>query len=370
MKKTLIAVILVMIFFSSSVSASGNFESKSEEFYNNQNESIDSYGSMMSAFLAVNENNTPSYYGGAYINDDGKLVVLLTDVSKNTGTILNYSDAKNLIFEEVNFSLDYLISVRDQFTKIVDSEDIVINGMVIDILSNRVVVSVESLSDDFISFIATELDMQAIIIQQSKINVIKELIELEAGLHIGTSSTVDSFTLGFSAIKGSTLGFITTGHHPAAVNGSLYHDGTPIGTVKNKVNSGPIDASWVEKNAISYTSNDTTNGKNIIGYQSTYLPIGTYICMIGKTSGTSCGEITYVDVDNPINPGVYFADYTSSGGDSGAPILVPTGASTYKIIGIHVGYMTYSDGPMEGAHRMISPYHDIAEEFGITAIYN
>lgn len=47
----------------------------------------------------------PEYYGGSYLNDDGNLVILLTDMSDNvTALMKNISQNENLIIEPAQYS--------------------------------------------------------------------------------------------------------------------------------------------------------------------------------------------------------------------------------------------------------------------------
>ena len=86
----------------------------------------------------------PDYYAGAYIQEDGKLVVLLTEVSKtHSDSICSLIRSSDVIFKTASVSYNDLVSHRDD---IIQTYESLKNNS----LENRIADDLSTLLDSFI----------------------------------------------------------------------------------------------------------------------------------------------------------------------------------------------------------------------------
>lgn len=115
----------------------------------NESQSITQYQLLMTELKHQKLGNEmtldyPDYYAGAYIQEDGKLVVLLTEVSKtHSDSICSLIRSSDVIFKTASVSYNDLVSHRDD---IIQTYESLKNNS----LENRIADDLSTLLDSFI----------------------------------------------------------------------------------------------------------------------------------------------------------------------------------------------------------------------------
>lgn len=359
----------------------------SNAFYVAQSQSIETYNALLNAFqgearaYSIGEEVTaeyPDYYGGAYINDSGELVVLTTDASQEildeirtlagTPVLTQQCDVSwQQIKDTIKLMSDHVAELKEQGTEIVEIRDDVMNG--------RVVVSVLNLSDNDIQNIKKITDAGYIEIQDAH-SAPETYASYGGGYGICPANSTNGGTIGFAAKMGNTSGFVTAGHVAPTLNATMKSGSTTIGTVKKNscYYNSTADAAFVQAASGVTASATLKNGGAILSAATVELPANTTIYMLGNTSGLTSGKVMSTSASVELGGDLYtdlaIGTYKCAPGDSGAPVMVFEGnyggQSKYMISGIATGG---GSGSSEGyGFSYYSKYTNIADELGITAI--
>lgn len=187
------------------------------------------------------------------------------------------------------------------------------------------------------------------------------------GIKIVRSGGVYS-TLSFAAEDSSgTKGFVMSGHaaYNAGIGGSIYQPDTSrlVGYVDD-IGGYYADAAWVEATNVQpqVYHTDTDILKDVTNFEDT--TVGSKVYMSGVTSGKQTGYVIddYIQVGSTTFGTLhqqFKADYTSTGGDSGAPVykLTPEGV---KIVGVNFAYL--------GENSYFSPISGVTSDLGVEPI--
>lgn len=305
-------------------------------------EKIDSY---------YKELGYPNYFGGIYITDDSKYVVI--QVVKNNTLNMNKEEFDRLndflsmdevkqeivkypynILEETNQSLISYISNSD---KLINE----ISAFYIDVRNNRIGIDVLPGNLSSVETIIKEKyeDFELFEIKETakKIDKYTTTFKAGSGFRVFASTPINSYdcSVGFRAIRGNDYGFVTAGHCFSSLSGNTLTSG--VGTIKvNKLSNG-IDAAFVKTNSGYDVSNNiyATGGKTSILNLTIVCPwlgSGAIIAKSGRTTGYSEGQVTYPtfqEIDNGVIM-LYLVgtNANASFGDSGAPVYIPTTSSS------------------------------------------
>lgn len=320
------------------------------QYYNRINESFGLSGDKdNSAAIAT----LPDYYGGAFINEQNKLVVYVTgDLATASEKIANITGSKEVIVRAAKYSYKELTGIMNNLNRIKQQEAgrVAISDFTTWYLSdaeNKIVVELENFSDDKIKAFRSNI-LQSAAIEFRRSN---GRIKLEATLDPGCKAAVNStgtsygsFSFRARRTSDSKKGVVTAGH-VVSVGDALYYSGTLIGNCSQSNNSGSVDAAFVPVNdTTNYTPSNTLCGTATILSVSTSLPgTGTLVNLRGATTGTSSGNIISTNASTTNASGVVFtnltsADYTSDAGDSGGIIYTYVSATNTRFtVGIHKG---------------------------------
>lgn len=147
---------------------------------------------------------------------------------------------------------------------------------------------------------------------------------------------INDCTSGFVVFDGdltSRTRMLTAGHCSDPYNANYYHNGQYMGegklkTYRNGSNADfaivGINQAWASHIVfVSSTDQSRSMSWRISAGQDVF---GDAVCMSGRVSGKTCGNITGVDVTWEIRPGITLtdqirADYDIDYGDSGAPVF-------------------------------------------------
>lgn len=365
---TLLAFALSAIFFTYSCTEKSRdvpkvitgTETLTERDANPQWQAIQYYNRINEAFGAsADKDNSaaiasyPDYYGGAFINDQHKLVVYVTgNIATSRQKIADITGSNDIIIRPAKFSYKALTAIMENLNQIKlsnarrSSTENFSTWALMD-AENKIVVELEDFSDQKIAeFKETVMNSPAIEFRKSA-----GRIALEASLDPGCKAAVNvsgtsygSFAFRARRTSDSKKGMVTAGH-VVSVGGTIYYSGSSIGTCSASVQSGSVDAAFIPVNdTVAYTPSNTLCGTATVLSTSTSLPgTGTLVNMRGATTGTSSGNIISTNASTTTSAGISYtnltsANYTSAGGDSGGIIYTYVSASNTRFtVGLHLG---------------------------------
>jgi hypothetical protein len=352
------------------------------------------YDKMISSFIDKNgeKDGQPAYYpenyAGAYINDDGKLIILVTapnDSKKSRSDRLEYySGYVNLQeikkmdtgfkaekieevidFEEVVYSLnelnDLLVSTVDDV-----SREFAITGYYVNTFNNRITINIESASYEKATAsidkyrnprLATNKDVPL----SFEIGVVTD----PSAYHTGGQGyyyhgSDGGRTLGFTGWYNGQRAYLSCGHSSTSkVGNTAKYGSTTVGTVADKQWSNNGNGDW----SIVYLNSSETMGglikQNYSG--SVYGKIkkrvnsvtkGTIVYHFGHTTQTwssyevidtlpsfkwnDTGTGTVYTILNQVKCVLKTGSLAGSG-DSGGPYVTANGNNEYSAVGTHTG---------------------------------
>jgi len=341
---------------------------------------------------------TPDYgdvYAGAYLNEDGQLVVLLADpdgskastkpisadrpnilseeivsgsaafkalpaaMKAEANELLAVSGKSTLIFQKAKYSYDYLTALKEMLSaefsaKRDDPESIWSEVACIALLDdgNRIRVDIVDLNQEKSARFSNEAHMTGAIVLN---HVENYPTDLSVAIHCGTpiypqlGSTYSNGSIGYPAIRyrssGNEVGFVTAAHVFNSVGTPIsYASGSSIAWAKipdNDAtrNAGTIDASFLKiTNNFAYVSNKilTASGRTLVnGFVSP--AVGTYVGKAGKTTDLTYGYVTSISSEFSGIENLIETSCHGEGGDSGGILFSVEDGNLGVIAGIVKG---------------------------------
>lgn len=284
-------------------------------------------------------------YAGSFVKD-GKLNILKTnntnnDISNNR-FLTTYNTSDSLSENIVRFSMNQLNETMNDINlyKKYKSDTYIakqFNFYWIDIENNRIVIEFNTLNDKNINLFKQLVSNRECIIFKQVESEPKEEVSVYSGskIVIGSSSS----SVGYRATKNGVKGLVISGH-AGEVGSKVYKEGTLIGTVESKKNSGSVDAAFVKTNNSTVLSNSVYGG--VLSNNLQNMNVGVEVMKRGFSTGVTSGRVTKSNVSVTFNGVSFFglvgASYGSQPGDSGALIFfkVP-GENLINTVGIHKG---------------------------------
>lgn len=354
------------------------------EFYVTQTESIRVYNEMLEAFAEetnityslssqTTEESYPEYYGGAYIDDNGELVVLVTEITNSINSKVrqatDYSpqvstELCEVSYNEMCYVIDFLTDKMDELR----NQGVVIESIRDDIINGNVVIAIVNLTYEKEQAIRKMIDCDFLKFENStgfndEATNVSGGYRLARGTHYSTAS--------FAATLNGKNGLVVSGHGFPSVGNAAYYNGVKIGEVSKTAykNNSKADASFVPATGNVTITAVLKNGGHIMSGSMLDPPVNSTVYMYGAKSGLTSGKITSINYTSNYKDGTVIvkqclATYSSQDGDSGAPILYYEGnyggKTYYTIRGIHTG--SASSG------KVFSSYKNIVDELGITCI--
>lgn len=306
------------------------------------------YERLISSFPSTRSNSGeklyPDYYGGSYINDNGQLVVYVTDETARPEVL---SDNTDVIYKPCTYSYNELVSVMDDLNdyKFSNSDDSIANNFnefgLYD-SENCVIVKLDELSEERIQEFKEKVsDSDAIEFEQGN-GPINTEVNVTAGSAISYSG--GSASVGYRVKRGNTVGFVTAGHAANSVGKSIQYNGTTFATCQVTQQRGNADAGFCAITNSSYTPTNTLSGtSNTLSTTISEPGVGTVINKIGRSTGHTSGKILSTNVTATFTSGATIsnlttADYTSAPGDSGCVVYSYISSTNTRLtLGIHTG---------------------------------
>lgn len=327
----------------------------------------------------MQEKKYPSFFGGTYISDDSSYVVLQivkTNIPNKYDDEYEFYDNiinldKNIVIEYVNNSYKDLDEINHKLVEYFSSKNSDISNLgshYFDIFTNRVVVELFNVSDDKITnlkntifggeyYKKVELNSDIIVFKKGKQQQ-NHATTLKAGKQISVPG--GSCSMGYRVKINGNKGYITAGHCFSGTGNSATG-----GTVTRYQESGSVDAAFVQTTS-SYTPSNSlqyTNG-SITSLDNTLCPllsVNQSIAKAGYSTGYTSGQIKNLNYSGTYD-GIYFtnliaANYSTSGGDSGGAVFVPsnTASGGAPLAGINKGTSSYGSAFVD-ADRIYSAF--------------
>ena len=332
------------------------------EVFDNYNKLTDLLGFSMSKSMA--KHDYPETYGGTFVNDDGKLVVMLTKGDANFSKKLRKTIGGDVIYQECEFSYNYMCAVIDTIiekTAEPASKNVVMHG--IDNERNRVIVFLRENSvsnqEEFKKYIANS---PCIEFGESTYFTDDALSCADSVSFIESSGAIFNGSVGYRAMSndGTTVGFVTAGH--CVGTGELLADPTDhsliIGyCVESRCDNGMIDGAFCEvtdtafypTNRIMYMSNPSVDTLSTTLSQP---PQNVYVNMVGMRSQRQSGKVLFssIAIRDSITGAIILsdailADYSSVHGDSGGIVYsLVKSTNTRYTVGVNKGHGKVSVG--------------------------
>ncbi len=303
-----------------------------------------------------NEHQYHSSFGGAYIKENGKMVVYIThnDVSYKQ-YLKNQLGPSNVIFKFCDYSYNDLLNVLDSLNRYLAKtpyDGLNFRHFGLRNIKNRIEVSLIEYNEDRMKDFKQHVHNSPLITFVQGEGVLELHSPLNPGSNIDISQTTADNdgpfgSIGYRAKDANGVTGIVTAGHAFKQNANVLRDGKIIGVANNSYMSGAIDAAFCEIFDSAYTLTNTLylTGEELSTEILEPTTGGTTINKIGyKTKRTSGKIIDAFDTfdDRPgggvIYYGVVSATYTSDKGDSGGIVyLYNSGTNKRYTLGIHIG---------------------------------
>lgn len=373
MKRVYAIVLFVTMLFTGAIGVSA--ESLSADTIRQRNyESTNGYTKLFETFELNGSTANPAYpeeYGGAYIDDNGNLVVQCVEVSANMtreetmftkAALSEVTGLQTVKTDTVQYSYNQLViannTIGAHIVKVTEESAVsekarklevgTFKGKIvqtaIDAKNNTVVVWLDDVSADSIKAFRKEIyDAPYLVFELASDErpTLQKTYEAGEGCINGDCYLNGGGSIGFPATFGSYSGFVTAWH--CSEPGMNYINGQVYGTRVD--GSSTYDYAFIHQtnftDTVSRGMYDTT--KTLKAYSYSYVIQGSAVGRTGCATGYSDGIVTYVGVNNPLGNDLLQTDCGSEGGDSGGPYFGSPSSSTPSIAGIHIGAIRYTD---------------------------
>lgn len=297
----------------------------------------------------------PDYYGGAFITQQGKLVVYLHgDMDKGKQAVSVAIGNDNIEFEEAKYSYLTLDELMQNLRTYMENnlggptvKDIAMYSL--RDMENKIVVYVHNLNEEKKDMLKnTPFINPAIELLYTKESFRNE-VNLNAGSRIDEAPGGNLGSIAFRARNsGNELGFVTTGHL-FSIADNAYRSGNIVGAVTQNQNSGSVDAAFVKlTNPLVDSATNIIEGTTNSLSTATSLPgVGSIINLRGIASLSQSGKVISTNAQAYVNSVLFTnlteADYTSTAGDSGGLIYSYISSTGSRLtVGVHKGSLTSS----------------------------
>lgn len=300
-------------------------------------------------------------YGGCYIDDSGKLHVLMTKTTEsNVIDTINAITNDSVVYETCNYTLDELIALKEYIISIILTEttDTELVKIIDDIVAvgvyeqnNSVFVEIKNCSDEKIDIFKEKISSSNLIVFENTEGYNNEdTIMIRPGSAISAENNTHGRSVGFRCwlltSSGSYIKGFMTAAHGIDAGDDIFHEGTRIGYVQTYINGGYVDGAFV------YLTNvNNYDLSNVTQYAARALSTNSYISSFatgatvykeGRTTELTSGKITSTSVtvkgeaSSVTISDCVKTDYDSGSGDSGCVVYIYKD-SAYRIAGIHKG---------------------------------
>ena len=206
---------------------------------------LESFG--MTKTRSLSTSDYPDYYGGSYINGNGKLVVFLKgEIESTKATLIRLIGENDVIYTQGNYSYTELNNVLTKITSFISSnKDSQIAKNIryyyLNDFENCVVVELDKSNEMEIKEFKSEVvNFSGIVFKQCTREFQNH--SLSPGSSIGTPKGTAS--MGYRATRFNTDGFVTAGH-AYNTGDPAYYNNTLIGSCDFSIQGGSVDAAFI-----------------------------------------------------------------------------------------------------------------------------
>lgn len=324
-----------------------NLEKYGTTFLQNEVYANNHYSKLMSSYKSdglPKANDYPDYYGGAYLDDNGKLVIKinqdyngpdkLTDTKNKIKNSIKSSD-DDITYEQCKYSYKYLTQIVDKLSSIMANSKG--SGILTNIKSyqlldkeNRIVVGLADVNNQPTkNYIYSFCDPGCLSFIQDN-GSFTDLGTVYTYPNVNPGDWVhgiENGSLGYRAKKNGIIGFVTAGHVTSLNNTLLLNYNQNIAVCTDYNYSGSVDAAFckvTDPNCVLMNSIYNSGIQNTTLIPTVVNPaVGTAVNKYTHTSGHSSGKIISTNAGFTVN-GIVWNNLTSTdmvmyNGDSGGP---------------------------------------------------
>ena len=358
------------------------------KYVTKQAESTEQYKKILESYNNVNTRSIDKQaydenYGGAYIDENGELVVLLVDNQElEIASIREITGNSSIKTEKCQFSYNELMFVIETIN--LNLNFLLENGISIvemyeDVYTNSVQIGVYQLDEEKESKIRKIINSPCMEIYEANYHEdMDSSLEIKAGDVIKSIETGRTGSVGFCATQDGYDGIVISGHVGRFRVEMIHHNDVLYGAVATtayKADSHADAAFVLNVGDLAPSYMIDVYACHNLGTSISYFPVGATIYKYGATTKLTSGKITSQnctlgrdsDGDGTIDFYMHYqarGSYAAAGGDSGGPIFtigsVYNGRITCTLLGIHCGRV--------GGEATFSKYYEIVEELDIEAV--
>jgi streptogrisin B len=352
-KKVLVALLGIAMLFSFSLTVSV-FGDAASGYEKNNYEATTGFSKLFESFDLDGLTAIPSYpqtYGGAYINDEGNLVIQYTADDKalysSKTWLRGITGLQEINVEQVEFSYNELVEanniigeyIANELSESFDKKQIPADSLfkgdivqsAIDAKNNAVVIWLDDVSilniDIFRKTIVDKPFLKFILSA-------KERPCFQTTYKSG-EGWIGGGSIGFPATYNSYSGIVTAQH--CTSSGTNYINGQAYGS--RTLSSSTYDYAFIQQT--NYTDSITRGiydtNKTLFSGSYCTLVQGSAVGRTGISTGFSTGTVEYTGVNNLLGNDLFQTNCGSMGGDSGGPYFSSPFSSSTTIAGIHLG---------------------------------
>ncbi len=335
-----------------------------KDFLHNMELASAQYTKLITSFSPDNTNGVlkasdyPDYYGGSYINEEGKFVIYLVEeiYSKDEGAKMRAQLTELLgaevIFSPCKYSFKHLTEVMDKLNEVKVSKQAPeitgnFNSYMIKDAENRVMVELDKYSDEKVKeFTADIMNDDCIYFVQAEKALVDE-VDVNPGDMINANAGNGS--VGYRVRLDGIDGIATAAHVANSTSSSsngIRYSGTKFAETTARQQSGSVDGAYCKVIDSSYVpTNSIASGTLSTAVEN--LAAGQLVNKRGKTTGITSGTIQSTNASGTFS-GIPFtnlttASYDSDPGDSGGLVYsyYPSSGDR-RTVGLHKGSGTYA----------------------------
>lgn len=324
----------------------------------------------------------PDYYGGAYIKDQ-KFYILVTCAPKQVQAEINQVAGADICsVSQVDYPYNMLMAIYEELNnKVINSAPTelmnLITGWKVNEINNCITVSVCSdtnVDSQILDFLGYDDDLIEIEYVSGKNE--RCYTPVVAGYQDWIYHGDTMSTLGFCASRQNSAGVYEHGFVIAGHAGELYDvvsiGSTPVGVVSARKYSGNCDASFVNMNNVESDYSRTgllssdyriTSHRNVGVVGTTYESHGMRTGIVtGTVDSLSCS--TFYSSDFVLLTGMIGMNIAINSGDSGSPLVYPTGSSSRSLVG------TLSGKNGAGTYGYYTKFSNIVSALNVELYYD
>lgn len=333
---------------------------------------LEEYNNLLNSFKlspvpSAEPSHYPGYYGGAYVNDNGKLVILITGNPKvHRNEFVRRCGSENIVLEKCKYPYVALLNQIQRINEFQQHHfDSNIMGCALVDNENIIEVWLQNDEDVYVE------NFKRMVSSSKMIKFVKgggikkqQGSSINPGIKITNSKGANS-TMGFRVMYQGKKSIVVSGHSFVGYE-EVYLGSNQIGTCRISVDQGKVDAAIAEINNL-YEPTNIINCTIFLNY-STYVrdvPVGGAVNLCGQVSGNVSGIVTSTSVQTyDPKSGKTLTDivevkYNTHNGDSGGPVYSTLGSINYTT-GVHLGSALQKPG-----YSYYSKFSNVQSLFGV-----